>query len=145
MKNMQVLIDTNVVLDWLMRREPFQADSKYIMEKCMFGNVKGYLTAHMLSDLFYILRKDFAVNKRKELLMLLCNTMDIISEDKESIKAVLSKEAWNDLEDGLQMQCASDMNLDYIVTRNIKDFKESDVLPILPEQFIALYEAQHNA
>jgi len=145
MKNMQVLIDTNVVLDWLMRREPFQADAKYIMEKSMFGDVEGYLTAHMLADLFYILRKDFDVRKRKELLMLLCNTMDIISEGKESIKAALSNEAWNDLEDGLQMQCAADKNLDYIVTRNIKDFKDSEVMPILPEQFIALYEAQHNA
>ena len=62
MKNMQILIDTNVILDWLMHREPFSENAKYIMEEAMFGNVEGYLTAHTFSDLFYILRKDIDGN-----------------------------------------------------------------------------------
>lgn len=41
MKNMRVLIDTNIVLDWLMSREPFQENARYIMEKCLFGNSDG--------------------------------------------------------------------------------------------------------
>lgn len=143
MKSMRVLIDTNIVLDWLLKREAFQEQAKYIMEKSMFANVDAYLTAHTLSDLFYILRKDFDVKKRKELLLLLCDRLGIIAEDKEIIKYALAKEVWPDLEDGLQMRCADVENLDYIVTRNIKDFRGSEVLAILPEQFIALYEAQN--
>lgn len=68
--------------------------------------------------------------------------MGIIAEDKDIIKFVLQNEVWNDLEDGLQMRCANVENLDYIVTRNIKDFSDSEVMAILPEQLIALYEAQ---
>lgn len=142
MKNMRVLIDTNIVLDWLLKRKPFQENAEYIMEKCMFADVDAYLTAHSLSDLFYILRKDFDVQKRKKLLLLLCDRLGIIAEDKDIIKFVLLNESWNDLEDGLQMRCADVENLDYILTRNIKDFRDSEVMAILPEQFIALYEAQ---
>ncbi len=139
---MQILIDTNVILDWLMHREPFSENAKYIMEEAMFGNVEGYLTAHTFSDLFYILRKDIDVSKRKQLLLLLCEYFHIIVENKETIRMALLNERWNDLEDGLQMQCAIEKNLDYIVTRNKKDFSSSKVKAILPEEWIELYKRQ---
>lgn len=142
MKNIRVLIDTNIVLDWLMCREPFQENARFIMEKCLFGDLDGYLTAHLISDLFYILRKDFDVNKRKKLLLLLCDNMNVIIEDKDTIKTVLMNEKWTDFEDGLQMQCALREELEYIVTRNIKDFQDSLVMPVLPGQLIALYKSR---
>ncbi|WP_049948041.1 PIN domain-containing protein [Enterocloster clostridioformis] len=142
MKNIRVLIDTNIVLDWLMCREPFQENARFIMEKCLFGDLDGYLTAHSISDLFYILRKDFDVNKRKKLLLLLCDNMNVIIEDKDTIKTVLMNEKWTDFEDGLQMQCALREELEYIVTRNIKDFQDSLVMPVLPGQLIALYKSR---
>lgn len=142
MKNMRILIDTNIIVDWLLIREPFHKNAEYVMEKSMMcDDVEGFLTAHMMSDLFYILRKRFSVEKRKELLLLLCNTLEIIPENKQSIKETLSNENWSDLEDGLQIKGAEDKNLDYIVTRNIKDFKYSKVAAIMPEQFIEMYEA----
>ena len=142
MKNMRVLIDTNIILDWLMTRKPFQEKAKNIMETCFFGDMDGYVTAHTLSDIFYILRKDFDVDKRKKLLLLLCEHLQIISEDKNTIRQVLECEKWRDLEDGLQMQCAVNEILDYIVTRNIKDFKDSPVMPLLPEQLIERFKIQ---
>lgn len=119
MKSMRVLIDTNIILDWLMSREPFQENARYIMEKCLFGDLEGYLTVHSLTDLFYILRKDFDVDKRKELILLLCDNMNIIAENKETVKSVLKNTSWSDLDDGLQMECAYHEKLDYIVTREI--------------------------
>lgn len=142
MKNMQILIDTNVVLDWLMNREPFNENAKYIMEQAMFGDVEGHLAAHTFPDLFYILRKDLDVNKRKQLLLLLCEHFHVIAENKEIIKSALKNENWNDLEDGLQMQCALEKDLDYIVTRNIKDFFRSQIKAVLPEEWVALYKRQ---
>lgn len=142
MKNLKILIDTNIILDWLLHREPFHSNAEYIVEKCMSGGVDGYLTAHMMSDLFYILRKKLIAEKRKELLIFLCDTMEIISEDKETIRRALRNEQWMDLEDGLQMQCADKEEMDYIVTRNIRDFKMSKVLAIEPQQFIEIYKTQ---
>lgn len=144
MKNIRVLIDTNIVLDWLMCRKPFEANATYIMEKCLLEDLEGYLTVHSLTDLFYILRKYFDAGKRKKLILLLCNNMNIITEDKMAVKSALENENWMDLEDGLQMQGAIDEKLDYIVTRNINDFKASTILPILPEKLIELYKIQHQ-
>lgn len=140
MKNMKVLIDTNIILDWLLHREPFHSNAKYIVEKCIFGNVDGYLTAHMMTDLFYILRKKLNANKRKKLLIFLCDTMEIISEDQVTIRNALYNEQWMDLEDGLQMECADKMKIDYIITRNTRDFTMSKVTAIEPERFIEIYK-----
>ncbi len=131
---MRVLIDTNIILDWLMCREPFHDDSRLVMKECMFGDLKGYISAHTLTDLFYILRKDFDVEKRKDLLLLLCERLRVIPENADMIMTVLNRPEWPDLEDGLQMQCAKEKELDYIVTRNIKDFVKSPVPAIAPER-----------
>ena len=137
---MRVLIDTNILLDFLQRREPFYGDAEYILKECIEGNIEGYLTSHMLTDLFYILRKDFNVDERKRLLLMLCRRFHIIAEDKASMIAVLSGTGWDDLEDGLQMLCASLRKLDFIITRNIKDFRNSVVPAIMPDQFIIRYK-----
>ena len=110
---MKVLIDTNIILDWLLRREPFHSNAKYIVEKCIFG---------------------------KKLLIFLCNTMEIISEDQVTIRNALYNEQWMDLEDGLQMECADKMKMDYIITRNTRDFTMSKVTAIEPERFIEIYK-----
>lgn len=67
-----------------------------------------------------------------------------IYNGKEAVKSALEHENWEDLEDGLQMQGALQEKLDYIVIRNIKDFKSSIILPVLPEQLIELYKAQYE-
>ena len=140
MINMRILIDTNVILDWLMCREPFQKEAKRIMEESIFGDLEGYITAHSLTDLFYILRKDFNVEKRKELLLLLCEHLQIIPEDANTIKSALNQKEWLDLEDGLQMQCARERNLDYIVTRNIRDFSASSIPVLMPGALMEFYD-----
>ena len=136
---MRVLIDTNVILDWLMCREPFHRNAAQILRKCMTGEITGYLAAHTFPDLFYILRKDFDVPKRKALLALLCSRFQVIEENQRVILAALQNEAWKDLEDGLQMQCAADRNVDYIITRDVAGFHDSGIPPIQPEDFIRIY------
>lgn len=91
--------------------------------------------------ILYILRKDFSVGKRKELLLLLCEYLQVIPEDSEIMKSVLNQKEWPDLEDGLQMQCAKEMNLDYIVTRNVRDFSSSSVPALMPEAFLKTYRS----
>lgn len=135
MKNIRVLIDTNVILDWIMAREPNAANAKQIMEQCLFGQVQGYITAHSLTDIFYILRKDFSVERRKQLLQLLCEGMNVIPEGQQTILEALRREQWRDLEDALQMQCAKEANVEYIITQNLKDFRTSEIEALCEEKF----------
>jgi predicted nucleic acid-binding protein len=135
---MEVLIDTNIVLDWFIKREPFYETAKTLLSKCWFSNIRSYLTVHSICDLFYIIDKKFDTSEKKKLLQLLINRNDIISESKSDIECFIKKENWTDLEDGLQMQSAENYKLDYIITRNILDFQNSSVPAIEPEAFLKL-------
>jgi predicted nucleic acid-binding protein len=138
MKNMALLIDTNIVLDWLLERQPFAENAKRIMEYCINGNLRCYLAGHTLLNIFYITRKEKSVAARKEILLMLCDCFEIIDIEKSMIISVLQNENWQDIEDGLQMQSAEQENLDYIITRDIKDFTNSQVKAILPEDFLRI-------
>lgn len=135
MKNIRVLIDTNVILDWIMVREPNATNAKQIMEQCLFGKVQGYIAAHSLTDIFYILRKDYSVERRKLLLQLLCEGMNVVPESQQIILKALRRKEWRDLEDALQMQCAKEAGVEYIITQNLKDFRTSEIEAICEEEF----------
>ena len=140
MKNTALLIDTNIVLDWLLERQPFAENAERIMEYCINGNLRGYLAGHTLLNIFYITRKEKSIKDRKEILLMLCDWFEIIEIDKEMIIIALQNEQWQDLEDGLQMQYAAHEKLDYIITRNIKDFTNSEATAMLPEDFLKMQE-----
>ena len=135
---MEVLIDTNIVLDWFLKREPFYETAKKLLNKCWFSNIKSYLTVHSICDMFYIIDKKFDLAEKKKLLQLLLNRNDVISETKSDIEHFINNEKMEDLEDGLQMQSAEKCQLDYIITRNISDFENSSIRAIQPEDFLKL-------
>jgi len=135
-RNMVVLIDTNILLDFLQNREANGEFANSIIELCAKKVVSGFMAAHSVSNAFYILRKDYSVEKRKEMLINLCNIVDIVDIDKQKILASLHNEDFSDIEDCLQMECAMRANVDYIITRNLADFAVSTIPAILPSDFL---------
>ena len=135
---MEVLIDTNIILDWFLKREDFYEDAKNLLNKLWFGQEKSYITVHSICDLFYIIDKSFPTDEKKKLLQLLISRNEIISEDKKDILSFIKNENWSDLEDGLQMQCAENCKLDYIITRNLDDFANSPIPAISPKGCLEL-------
>ena len=89
-------------------------------------------------DLFYIIDKSFPIDEKKKLLQLLLSRNEIISESKKDIASFISNNDWTDLEDGLQMQCAANYKLDYIITRNLDDFTTSAIPAISMESYLDL-------
>jgi predicted nucleic acid-binding protein len=144
---MALLIDTNIILDWILERRPFAESAKKIMELCITDKLHGYLAAHTILNIFYIVRKEKSVAERKEILLMLCDCFEIVDVKKSMIVDVLENEKWQDLEDGLQMQCAAQVKLDYIITRNIKDFSDSEIKALLPEDFLKMLDigGEHHA
>ncbi len=136
---MKVLIDTNVIVDFMIDREPFAEHAYAIIEKCSLKEIDGYMAAHSIPNLFYILRNAYPVKKRKELLLELCNILEVIGIDKQKVIASILNNSLNDLEDCLQIECAKEIGADYIITRNMKDFRESEVEAILTENFLKLF------
>ncbi len=136
---MRILIDTNIILDLIQNREPYCENASKIISSCIKLDNTGYLSAHSLSDLFFILRKYKSVSERKELILHLCKYFKIIPENMDFFVSVCINPDWNDLEDGLQMKCAENEKLDYIITRDEKNgFMNSPVKTITPDDFLKL-------
>ncbi len=133
---MVVLIDTNVIIDFLQNREAHGENANKIISLCANKTITGFMAAHSVSNAFYILRKDYSVKERKEMLLNLCSIIDIVDLDKQKIISSLLNEDFSDFEDCLQMECAKQINVDYIVTRNLQDFTASSISAILPVDFL---------
>jgi len=138
MKGIALLIDTNVVLDWMMKREPFYQDSRGVMQFCIDEKAKGFLSSHTILNAFFIARKSLSVDERKGLLLYLCRNFIVIDINNKLLVRVLRNEAWQDIEDCLQAECAKAANVDYVITRDVKDFKFSSVPAMSPEDFLKL-------
>lgn len=134
----KILIDTNVLLDYLLEREPYFENAKQVVISCVEGKVKGCIAAHSIPNMFFILRKDFTAKERREVLTNLCSIFDVEGIDKSKLLSGLSNEDFSDFEDCLQMECAKAYEADYIVTRNVTDYATSEIKAIEPEDYLKL-------
>ncbi len=132
---MRILLDTNVLLDYLAQCEPFVVKAREIIALCCRDKVKGYIAAHSITDCFYIMRK-MPANERKSAILSVLNLFTVIGIDRDKLIAALNNADFEDIEDCLQAVCAEDQGIDYIVTRNVKDFAGSSVPPVTPETFL---------
>jgi len=133
---MVILIDTNIILDYLAARQPFMDNADKVLDLCFRQKCGGYIAAHSITNIFYILRKDFSVSKRKKMLIELCEYIEVAGIQKKQVIDALVNEDFDDFEDRLQVECARMVNADYIVTRNITDYSASPIPAILPEDLL---------
>jgi predicted nucleic acid-binding protein len=133
---MDVLIDTNILIDFLDDRRVFSDEAGKIFQNSYEGKLKGYIAAHSIPDIFYILRKDYSVEARKEMLLGLCNTMEVVGIDKQKLVSSLLNTNFNDFEDCIHMECAKSVGAKYIVTRDPDDFANSDIPAISPQELL---------
>lgn len=132
----RILIDTNILLDYLLTREPFYEDARNVILACADNKVKGCIAAHSIPNMFFILRKDYNPQERREVLSNLCSIFDIEGIDKAKLLAGLENENFEDFEDCLQMECAKAYGAEYIITRNVSDYTTSEVKPIEPKDYL---------
>ena len=104
----------------------------------IFIKVTKSQRASLLSNMFFILRKDYDAKERREVLLNLCKIFDVEGIDKAKLILGLQNENFSDFEDCLQMECAKAYEADYIVTRNVSDYATSEIKAILPKDYIEL-------
>lgn len=140
---MKVLIDTNIVLDFLCKREDFYEDSNIIFQHC-FTDVNGIIAGHTVSNLFYILknRYGFTLEKCRTKIRNLCTLLDVADINKDVLLSAIDNDSFSDLEDSLQNECAIASDVDYIITRNLDDFKDTSIPVIEPKAFIEIVRKQ---
>ena len=133
---MKVLIDTNVLLDYIANRAPYANAAEQIIILCRDNIIDGCIAAHSMMNIFYILRKNMTVSERKDILFYLSQIAEIIGIDKQKILNSIGNDDFSDFEDCLQAECAKSFSADWIVTRNIKDFENSAIKAVTPDEFL---------
>ncbi len=141
---MNVLIDTNVMLDYLCQRSEFCEASNKIMEMCAEEKFSGFIAAHSVLNAYFILRKEYGDDERRKIILKYLEIVDVVSINRQKIENCLLNVDFKDLEDCLQDECAASCGAEYIITRNIKDFQQSKISAIIPEDFIKLMEQNKN-
>jgi len=138
MKNTVVLIDTNVLLNYITNREDdYLEQSVKIVEMCAKGECMGYIAFHTLSTLWYVLRKRSA-QERRENLRDICEIFQVASASQKEVLDAIDKDSFVDFEDCLQDKCAKEVGADYIITCNIKDFENSEIPALNPKEFLCM-------
>lgn len=131
---MKVLIDTNVILDVLCNRKMFVEDSLKIFKLSEAKQIEGYISALSISNIIYIMKKELSHMNVKKILEMLSHIFNIIELNEQDLMEACNLQ-FNDYEDGIHCQEASRIKADYIITRNIKDYKNSVIIPISPNEF----------
>ena len=141
---MRILIDTNILLDAVIGRKPYGDAADKILQLCASGKVQGILAAHSIPNMFYILRRDFSVEERREILQYLCMILHVEPIDRAKLLSALNDASFSDFEDCLQLKCAASTRADYIITRYLADFAASPIPCLTASDFCTRYENQTN-
>jgi predicted nucleic acid-binding protein len=134
---MNVLLDTNIILDLMLEREPWRAEAEAIAEAGDDGRLQSHVCASAITDIFYISRKLIGAEKARRLVRQCLDLLQVVSVTRELLD-VAERSDGIDFEDNLQIACAAEARLDAIVTRNPKDFARSPVLILTPAELLAL-------
>lgn len=131
-----VLIDTDVILDFFFDRQPFSEYAAKVLVLCELKTIEGFVSPVIVSNVYYLLRKTAGHAKVIEKLNQLLTIIDVINMDKDVVQLALNSK-FNDFEDALQNYAALKHGaIDVILTRNIKDFKNSELGIFSPEDYL---------
>ncbi len=133
-----IFLDTNVIIDFLADRRPFSLQRRKFLMLLLSRDVKIYVSSISYNNIYYILRQSLSHNETIKLLDELSEMTEIIDVTKAFIKKSL-KSGFKDFEDAIQYNCALTINkIDFIVTRDSKDFKKSTLPVMNPQEAIGI-------
>jgi predicted nucleic acid-binding protein len=135
----KVFIDTDIVLDVALARKPFFSASKIVLAMAENNIIIGNISSNCIANIYYILRKTGGDSNARKFISNIVKYITIITIDHQNVLEAL-KSKFSDFEDALQHYSAVENQCEYIITRNIEDYKNSKIKVVLPEEFIKMYE-----
>lgn len=137
---MRVLIDTNVILDVLLKRSPFYEAAIEVLKLSVREDIQEFVSASAITDIYYIAYKnmrDKAVVR--ELLKKLLLIVSVAGVSEEEIQKALEL-GWKDFEDSVQYSVALLNEMNGLITRNVKEYSSSEIQVWEPNQFLELVQ-----
>jgi len=130
-----ILLDTNVILDFAMKRGEHYVPASGIMREIADGRLVAYVSASQITDIYYFLEKKFAHEEAIRVLVDLIGSIRIIRVDRMTIEAAIDS-GMTDFEDAVQAAAAQDFGIDIVVTRDKPGFGDSGLQVYSPEEFL---------
>ena len=130
----RALIDTNVILDIALNREPFFKYSSMIFDRIDDQILEGFITASSITDIYYIASKQKDKFQARKFLISLIQILEVIGIDKDIVIQALESEM-PDFEDAIQVFSAKSNSIDLVITRNVADFASSGMNALTPQEF----------
>ena len=134
---LNILFDLNILLDVLQNRAEFYAFSAHLLARAETGSIQGWLAAHSITTLFYLIAKDKSPEQARVTITSLLQFLKVAPVDQNTIEQALAL-PYRDFEDAVQMAAALRIQADYVVTRNPRDFDPTPVTVVQPAELLAL-------
>jgi predicted nucleic acid-binding protein len=138
----KVLLDTNIIIDIALERQPYFTNSETVLAFVEQGQIEGYISASTISDLYYLIRKQKGRDLTIEFLQEILTFCQIATVNQAAIIMAFTTN-FKDFEDSIQYSTAVVNKLDAIITRNPQDFPIITPRIITPEQLIAELTNSH--
>ncbi|MCG8368168.1 MAG: PIN domain-containing protein [Pseudanabaenales cyanobacterium] len=124
---MRVLLDTNIILDFFLEREPFFNHASKLFDAIADRKIEGFITASSITDIFYICRRQTQnFEEARQILETTLALLSICPVDRDILETAL-KSSLADFEDAVQIACAEAQSLEVIITRNSQDFQTANI------------------
>lgn len=131
-------VDTNIIIDLISDRKPFSKPAISIFKMAEDGKIGLFTSSHSLATCHYLLKKYTDEKNLREILLKLMDYLTVISVDENILKNGL-RSVHKDFEDSIQIFCAATIpDMEGIITRNIKDFKDSHIPALTPDDVCKL-------
>jgi predicted nucleic acid-binding protein len=131
----KILIDLNILLDVLQMREPFYEASARLLALAETGRVKGFIAAHSITTLFYLIQKAQSSAQARANITSLLQFLEIAPVDQNTIEQALNLD-YRDFDDAVQMISALQCKVEYLITRNASDYQPTLLPVIQPVDFL---------
>lgn len=140
---MKLLLDTNILLDLIWKREPFYADVEKLCVAAAFGDVQLWVTTQSFADAYYLYCGEASRKKAKQALL---ETLDLLlpcSTSSADLKPALESD-WSDIEDYLIVHAAKRIKADFFITRDAEIAAKSPVPALTAGEFLDHLEREHG-
>ncbi|MCW7494726.1 PIN domain-containing protein [Leptospira sp. 2 VSF19] len=134
-----VYLDSDIIIDYLYAREPFFQESVQLISLIENKQIKGSISSLIVWNIFYILAKYTNEKTARELIKEFITIIEIIPIDEKIINQGLNSSI-KDFEDSIQYFAAKSKKIEYLITRNKKDYTDGEIKPLSPKEFLTIFK-----
>jgi len=131
----KVFVDTDVCLDLLSGRKPFNNTAEILFSLADNGKIKIYVSSLSFANIYYVLRSQYSTTHSRQIIAKFKTLVNVLPVDSKTIDLAIASD-FNDFEDAIQYCCAIENNLTTIITRNSKEYKKATIKVLTPEIFV---------